>query len=333
MRFLLALLLILISVSAEAAPCAYHGKDTGAAPLRRGINLSNWWQEGKQTALSPQELGRLRRMGFDFVRLPIALTWLEQDAEEARASLTLFRCDVAMILNSGLDVVVDLHSSPNQQTQLFSGSQQEMYQRLYNAWAALAQTLKDLPAGKLIYSIYNEPALDMSAWWPLQGELVRNLRAAFPNRIVASAGHGGWDLTWVKPYPQRGVMYDFHFYVPLELTHYGAEWFWGKGSSGMEGVWPNPSAGWTRDGLATALAPILNWKRQHGAALVAFELGVYRPHLDAATRANWLKDARSVLEEARLPWALWEYRGSFGLINERGKVDPEMAKALGLAYN
>jgi hypothetical protein len=187
----------------------------------------------------------------------------------------------------------------------------------------------------VVLGVYNEPEMDMKVWWPLQGGVIATMRKHFPrNRIIASAGHGGWDLVYMQPYPLKNVLYDFHFYEPLQLTHYGAGWFWGRGGQGnQEPIYPNPAEGWNRAHMAKSLIPILGWKNHWNARLISLEIGIYRPHLDAQTRANWLKDARELLEAAHVPWALWEYRGSFGLTNEDGALDEAMAKALGLKHN
>src|SRR5438094_5099800 len=48
-----------------------------AALLRRGVNLSGWFAQGQldpahlQSAITADDVERIRRMGFDHVRLPI----------------------------------------------------------------------------------------------------------------------------------------------------------------------------------------------------------------------------------------------------------------------
>jgi len=49
---------------------------------------------------------------------------------------------------------------------------------------------------------------------------------------------------------------------------------------------------------------------------------------------TWIHDVRTALEADRIGWAMWDYRGSFGVVwkqdGQPAKVDQKVVDALGL---
>src|SRR5262245_17699081 len=79
---LAATLLVLAGLAAGAACTITSANDRRtahrrAAMLHRGVNLSGWCSQGPtdpahlQSAITPDDVQRIRRMGFDHVRLPV----------------------------------------------------------------------------------------------------------------------------------------------------------------------------------------------------------------------------------------------------------------------
>jgi hypothetical protein len=68
--------------------------------------------------------------------------------------------------------------------------------------------------------------------------------------------------------------------------------------------------------------------------LICNEFGAYREHTDEASRMNWIRDVRTALEADGIGWAMWDYRGGFGVVrkkdNEAAQVDWKVVEALGL---
>jgi hypothetical protein len=64
------------------------------------------------------------------------------------------------------------------------------------------------------------------------------------------------------------------------------------------------------------------------------EFGVYRGLSDPASRANYIRDVRTALEEDGIGWAMWDYRGGFGVVwkedGQPARVDESVVRALGL---
>ena len=67
-------------------------------------------------------------------------------------------------------------------------------------------------------------------------------------------------------------------------------------------------------------------------AVLAGPLG--REDADENSRNAWIRDVRTALEADGIGWAMWDYRGSFGVVfKEQGttaRPDPATVEALGL---
>ncbi len=75
------------------------------------------------------------------------------------------------------------------------------------------------------------------------------------------------------------------------------------------------------------------WGSEHHVPVWCGEFGVYRRFAAPAARAEWLHDMRVSLEAHHIGWSMWDYQGSFALVNKAGgaaKVDTAVAEALAL---
>src|SRR4029078_2279762 len=82
-------------------------------------------------------------------------------------------------------------------------------------------------ASGVLFGLNNEPQIESEPWWRIQGQLIKSLRAIYPdNTFVVTAGPDGapWNLADMKPYADDNIIYDFHFYQPMQFTHHAADW-------------------------------------------------------------------------------------------------------------
>ena len=56
------------------------------------------------------------------------------------------------------------------------------------------------------------------------------------------------------------------------------------------------------------------WARERNVPLICNEFGAYRETANPASRARWIGDVRAALEENHIGWAMWDYRGNFGVV-------------------
>ena len=92
--------------------------------------------------------------------------------------------------------------------------------------------------------------------------------------------------------------------------------------------------------LGCAAHPITDRRGGGGGAhenhvpLICNEFGAYREYTDPVSRANWIHDVRTALEADGIGWAMWDYRGGFGVVPKQdgqpAQVDEKTVRALGL---
>jgi aryl-phospho-beta-D-glucosidase BglC (GH1 family) len=334
--------------------------------LRRGVNLSQWFAQTPsspvrlQTAIVLDDVQRIRRMGFDHVRLPVDPEVLTAggpaDAPDANQ---LYYLDdaVRLLLDGGLAVIVDLHPADAFKHRLASDS--SFVEQTERLWTILARRLAAYDPNRLFLEVLNEPNFtDAAMWGVVQRRLAASVREGAPDHTIIATGHawsGVEQLEALEPLADPNVAYTFHFYDSLIFTHQGATWTGGPASA-VRGV-PYPSSpeavasviGAAADADARAAlalygqqrwdAPVVNaaidrvaaWSRKHRVSVLCGEFGVYRTVAPPLDRGRWLRDVRTSLEGHGIGWTVWDYSGDFGVVSGAPGarvIDAEAARAL-----
>jgi endoglucanase len=303
-------------------------------------------------------------MGFDHVRLSI-------DPMPLAAALYGFpgpnsdflpHLDHAVdtMLADGLAVIIDIHPSDDFKQRL--GTDDQAVERFTSIWRRLAAHYADRDPNKVFFEILNEPELhDAYRWAGIQTRVAAAIREQAPHHTIIAAGavwSDIWDLLAIEPLADGNVIYNFHFYEPHEFTHQGATWStpWYSYEHGipypptdssmpellkevpdavsrysMEKYWLD---GWNAHRIQIMIDNAAAWAHDNHVPLICNEFGTIRGFPDPVSRANWLHDVRTALETDGIGWAMWDYRGNFGVVTkEKGQpaqVDDSVVKALGL---
>lgn len=235
-----------------------------AAPaLRRGINFELWqnWTNRDgflapgfdradfpdwMSRVSDGQLARLKAEGFDFVRLNIdaaALLWV--DAPAATALIDRVVVATERLQRLGLAVIVDLHLLPVQEDRpdgledvLGTGDHDARLSARYLALVGeVAARLAPLPPDLTALEPINEPNQDWESHfsitdrWPAQlADLYAAARRVAPTLALVLTGgrSGGIDgLERLDPAPfsaDAEVIWTFHYYEPMAVSHAGQPW-------------------------------------------------------------------------------------------------------------
>lgn len=342
------------------------------ARLARGVNLSGWfWNpltDDPADRFRPAEFATLRRLGFSYVRVPIALSYVLDASPDLlnEAHLTTLEQAIDDLHAADLAVMLDLHDTDLSATALpYSGDMLDpAFVATYQAfWVEFAARLAHLDPDMTFFSLFNEPFFwdNPADWLRIQADLVAAVRAVAPDHtlIVTSYDYSMIDtLVQMTPLDDPNLVYDVHFYEPFVLTHQGAGWLWQGGLRGLHDI-PYPSspeavapllaeqtgeryvllaaygdAYWDRAKLDALIAPAAEWAKTYGVRVICSEFGVFRPLADAPSRARWIRDVREILEGYGIGWAMWDYDEGYGLAThaENGRVefDRDILTALGL---
>ena len=343
-----------------------------AQHLRHGINASEWFSQSRDYSAShtdrytdANDIALIAKLGFDNVRLSIDADALEQGFRSATwggKDDFVARLDKAVdtTLADGLAVQIDVHAGEQFKQQLRSGNNN--VERFVTLWRELAAHYANRDPERVFFEILNEPEVDDSYRWAgIQTRVAAAIRQVAPRNTIIATG-ANWsdihDLLRLEPLADGNVIYNFHFYDPHEFTHQGASWgvpWWSETHSipypavtaGMQSLFTEvPDAAdrselenyfldnWNAQHIQALIDEAAAWGHEHHVPLICNEFGVFREHSDPASRVNWIHDTRTALEKDGIGWAMWDYRGGFGVVikqdGQPAQVDDAVVKALGL---
>ncbi len=344
-----------------------------AQHLRHGINASSWFSQSRNYSAfhtdrytDADDIALIAKLGFDNVRLSIDGDALEQSfrsAEWGGKDDFVARLDkvVDAILANGLAVQIDVHPSEQFKLQLRSGD--DNVERFITLWRELAAHYANRDPERVFFEILNESEVDDSYRWAgIQTRVAAAIRQVAPRNTIIATG-ASWsdirDLLRLEPLADGNVIYNFHFYDPHEFTHQGASWgvpWWSETHSipypgttvGMQPLLAEvPDLAdrfelenyflddWNAQHIQALIDEAAAWGSEHHVPLICNEFGVFREHSDPASRANWIRDTRKALEADGIGWAMWDYRGNFGVVTKQdgqpAQPDDAVVKALGLS--
>jgi len=225
-----------------------------APAIHRGFNTFPWLSRARtlkgdprqfdydrlfpyRAQFSAAEFAALRQLGADFVRAIVEPSPFLLASPELRARLVAeVVAETKKASGAGLSVIIDLH--PRGTVAAWSAQAILSHADLkegYRATAvAFARALNDEPQGRFILELMNEPpggygATDDDGWRPFQALLVKAARAvapALPLVVTGDRGGGPDGLLRLNPaaLDDPGILYSFHYYLPMVVTHQGAHW-------------------------------------------------------------------------------------------------------------
>jgi aryl-phospho-beta-D-glucosidase BglC (GH1 family) len=365
-RLLVASLLLLFG----AAPTMWSQNlaFARAQNLQHGINLSGWFASSQD--LSPQhiasftnasDLKAIHQMGFDFVRLGVDPALIERHGEVSAANpATLALLDKAVheALDNHLSVLICVFPDDAYKRTLDTGRGVDDFVQL---WRILAKHFAAEDHDHIFYELMNEPEVqDPYRWIGIQARVVHAIRRIdTAHTIVATAANYSNlpDLLALEPVHDTNVIYNFHFYDPHQFTHQGAswgadDWIYYKdipfpataadlsaqmkkvpGDLARYNLYLYGAEGWNAKAITGRIAFAASWARERNVPLICDEFGAYKDTVPPASRARWITAVRSALEANHIGWAMWDYRGNFGVVTRTAtEITPDDAilKALGL---
>lgn len=364
-------LLLIASLLIFAAPQALSAQNAAferAAKLQHGINLSGWFASSPDLSTqhfenftNAADLKAIHTMGFDFVRLGIAPELIERHGQVAPANPeAIAQLDRAVQEALANHLAVMLCVFPNDDYK-HNLSTERGVDDFVQLWRILAAHFAAADQARIFYELMNEPEVqDPYRWMGIQARVVEAIRQLDKDHtVVATAANYSslGDLLQMEPVRDANVIYNFHFYEPYQFTHQGASWgaddwiYYREihypatpatladqmkrvpGDLARYNLYLYGAGGWNKEGIAGRIAFAAAWARERNVPLICNEFGAYRDTADPASRARWIGDVRSALEENRIGWAMWDYRGNFGVVTRTdAEITPDDAilKALGL---
>ena len=308
-----------------------------AIPRWRGFNLLEMFTTRSDGNFREDDFRWIAEWGFDFVRLPMCyLLWVEGDDTFRMKEPMLENVDRAIELGRqyGVHVCLNFHRAPGysvnrEREEPFNLWKDEAALEAFCFhWELLAERYRGISSDRVSFNLVNEPPNATEAGMTradherVMRDGVAAIRAIDPQRLVIIDG-----LSWGRePCPELlelDIAQSCRAYDPMGISHYKASWVGGE--NWQEPTWPGGGLhgeSWDRAKLAEHYAPWVELARQ-GAGVHCGEGGAFNktPH-DVFLR--WLHDVLEILTSHNIGYALWNFRGSFGVLDSgRQDVDYE----------
>lgn len=333
---LLALILMLLS----------HPETSYASGYSKGVNISHYLSQlgttrkfADKKQFNEKDAEWLAQRGYDHIRLPVDGPYLiNKNGSIRKSRLKAIDRTLQWARKHDLNVILDIHKLPGT---AFSGdidarlfTDPEMQAQSIHLWMVLAERYKAY-GPELRFEILNEPVspdpLLVNAFYE---KAIKAIRAISPERPIM-IGSNRWQkfdtVEYLEPLLQHdNIIVAVHFYEPHLFTHQKARWvgldhpdmpdipfpgkvpelkkFVEKGhySLSREGDMLTPEE------VERDFQDLADWARRTGANLHLGEFGVY-DKVAPQYRKNWYNLVLALCEKHQIDWAIWDYRGSFGI--------------------
>lgn len=322
-------------------------------PRWRGFNLLDFFSPNPgngRSGTTEEDLKWMADWGFDFVRIPMAYPrYVKFDRSRSITPEEVYQIDeeqvdyieglVAKAHKYNLHVSLNLHRAPgycvnagfNEPYNLWED--EEAQKAFLYHWSMWAERFKNVSPEKISFDLVNEPSAreDMndqfSARSPVPGEVYRKvakaaleaIRAHNPDHLVIADGN---DVGAV-PIPEitdLEIGQSCRGYFPHYISHYRAPWVFENPDDAPVPVWPGEIDGkkFSREDLEEYYRPWIELVEQ-GVGVHCGECGCWRetPH---DVFLSWFGDVLDVLTSHGIGYALWNFRGDFGILDS-GRTD------------
>jgi len=307
-------------------------------PRWRGFNLLEMFTVKSDGNFREDDFRWMRDWGFDFARIPACYTlWIEDDDPYKLHEPMLEKVDRVVRLGQqyGIHVSLNFHRAPGysvnrERDEPFNlWKDQDALDAFCFHWQTFAARYRGITSADLSFDLVNEPpnpGEGRPPHYPMTREdhervvraAVAAIREVDPDRLIVADGMGYGRI----PAPEladTGIAQSCRAYEPMGVSHYKASWV-----DGMD--WPMPQwpgawhygETWGRAELEQAYQPWIDLAAQstgvHCGEAGAFS---YTPH---AVVLAWFRDVLEILTPHNIGYALWNFRGSFGIVDS-GRAD------------
>lgn len=306
-------------------------------------------REDRRPTVSEDECRWIRDWGFNFIRIPLDYwLWIKSDWRQTRKLEPDDTINIDENALEGLDRVVELgrkfglhinlnlHRAPgycvnNPEREPFVlWSDKRAQEALLFHWRMLAKRYRGVSEFDLSFNLLNEAPkprpgyMEREDYVGMMRKGIEAIREISPRRVVIIDGLDTGNSV-VSELIGSGAAQSVHGYWPGQISHYRASWV-DKDEKFPIPAWPVLREDGTqrmgRKELEERYAPWGELARQ-GVGVHCGECGCFNrtPH---DVFLAWFGDVMEILEGYGIGYALWNFRGSFGVLDSgRGDVEYE----------
>lgn len=297
-------------------------------PRWRGFNLlEKFHLDWSNRRFVEQDFIWIAELGFNFVRLPMDYrVWTDPNDWTKLREEVLKEIDEAVRFGEkyGVHVCINFHrapgytvASPPETKSLWTDEEAQRVCALH--WAQFTKRYKGIPNRQLSFNLFNEPPrIDQQVHRKVVELVVEAIRKHDEQRLIICDGRD-WGNTAPTELVGLKVAAAARGYQPFRLTHYRAEWMHGS-DKWEEPTYPLQEGNtvWDKARLTEFYAL---WKKLEvqGIGVMVGEFGSYNKTPHKVVLA-WMRDVLSIWKEMGWGFALWNFRGSFGILDS-GRAD------------
>ncbi|WP_129595137.1 glycoside hydrolase family 5 protein [Seramator thermalis] len=349
--------LLVVNPSLNAFETVDDKKSTNNLPRWRGFNVLDFFSPQRYVAnparfaATEQDFKWMADWGFDFVRIPMAYpSYLKYDPASGRditpEETVGFREEAIDAIEQvvytankyHLHVSLNLHRAPgfcinagfHEPFNLWKD--EEAQQAFYRHWDMWAKRFKNVSPELLSFDLVNEPCFkeDMNDQFSpataIPGSIYRKVAVGCldvihrqnADRMVVADGNNGGALV-IPELTDLPIGQSCRGYYPHYVSHYRAGWVWKNPDDAPVPVWPGVINGekFDRKVLEDFYRPWTDLVKQ-GVGVHCGECGCYNetPH---DVFLAWFEDMLQILTSHQIGWALWNFRGDFGVLDSGRK--------------
>lgn len=343
-----------VSIAGTGALAAGTASAKNKFPRWKGFNLLDYFspaapKKDGQGRTTEEDFKWMSDWGFDFVRIPMAYpSYLSFDRSRDITKEEVYKFneevldDIEKLVYTAnkykMHVSLNLHRGPGY---CINAGFHEPYNlwkdkdaqdAFFYHWGMWSKRFKNVSPSLLSFDLLNEPAYieDMNDQYAkktaVPGQTYRlvvegatkAIRAENPDRMVVADGNNVGNM--VSPeLIDLNVGQSCRGYWPGVISHYQAPWVWKDPSKAPTPVWPGTMDGkyYDRKGLEDLYKPWIELKDK-GVGVHCGECGCWRatPH---DVFIAWFTDVIDILTNAGIGYALWNFRGEFGILDSNRK--------------
>ena len=296
-------------------------------PRWRGFNLLNKFHLAwSNRPFEEREFEWIAELRFNFVRLPMDYrTWTDKTSPYRLDESVLKQIDQAVEWGAKykLHVQLNFHRAPGYTVasppkSLNLWKDEEAQKQCAFHWEQFARQYQGQPNRQVSFNLFNEPAkVDAESHRRVVQRMLEAIRKVDAQRLVICDGRD-WGFTPAEELIAYRVAQSTRGYQPFRLTHYQAEWVQGADKWEMPTEHPMREGDivWDKHKLWDTYYACWKALQQKGIGVMVGEFGVYHKTPHKVVLA-WMRDLLALWKSAGWGWALWNFEGSFGILNSQ----------------
>jgi aryl-phospho-beta-D-glucosidase BglC (GH1 family) len=282
--------------------------------------------------INEKELDFIAKYNFNFIRLPLDYRfWIHNfkyDEPDEKMLKQVDRC-VNAIITRDIHCSLNLHRAPgycinnNQLERHNLWTNKNAQDAFVHQWELFSMRYKNISAEKLSFDLLNEPpdigqyGITRENHASLMRRTVATIRNINLDRPIVLDGLGGGNIC-IPELADLKIIMSGRGYQPMALTHYQAQWCENVRNFPYP-VYPGTfyeGKNWNKDTIKNYYQP---WKElmDNGTRIHIGEFGCYNK-IDNSLALRWFNDILDIFNEYGFGYALWNFKGDFGII-EHGR--------------